>query len=108
VDARIDGETFAREIAGARTFCLEEEIKPLRAAGLGKGADEHNTVVLKSGGASGVLRFPDEPGRHKILDFLGDIFFIGGSLTGRVECERSGHSLNRELVEVLAGRRPAC
>jgi UDP-3-O-acyl N-acetylglucosamine deacetylase len=101
VDFHIDPETFAGEIAPARTFCLEEEIEQLRAAGFGKGANEENTVVLSPRGPRTKLRLADEPARHKVLDLLGDLFFLGGCLTGRIQCDRSGHLLNRELVEAL-------
>ncbi len=101
VDFAIDPQTFAREIAPARTFVLEEEIERLQRAGFGKGADVNNTVVLAPGGPRGKLRFADEPARHKVLDLLGDLFFLGGQLAGRVKCERSGHALNREIVKAL-------
>jgi UDP-3-O-acyl N-acetylglucosamine deacetylase len=103
VEFRVSPQAYARDIAPARTFCLEEEIESLRTAGFGKGATEENTVVLAAGGAKGELRFADEPARHKVLDLLGDLFFVGGMLTGRIECERSGHALNRELVRALLG-----
>lgn len=103
VEFNVNPQAYAREIAPARTFCLEEEIESLQAAGYGKGANEENTVVLGSGGARDELRFDDEPARHKVLDLLGDLFFVGGRLTGRIECERSGHALNRELVRTLLG-----
>ena len=48
----MDEDTFAREIAPARTFVLQEEVDALRAAGLGKGANTRNTVVL---GPNGVV-----------------------------------------------------
>jgi UDP-3-O-acyl N-acetylglucosamine deacetylase len=105
VEFSVDEQAFAREIAPARTYCLKNEIAPLQAAGFGKGASEENTVVLGAGSASGELRFADEPARHKVLDLLGDLFFVGGLLTGRLECERSGHALNRRLVGALLERR---
>lgn len=101
VSFALDAGTFEREIAPARTFCLEEEIEQLQAAGFGKGANELNTVVLGPGGPRNELRFADEPARHKVLDVLGDLFFAGGQVTGRIECVRSGHVLNRELVQAL-------
>jgi UDP-3-O-acyl N-acetylglucosamine deacetylase len=106
VSFNVTPEGFAREIAPARTFCLEEEIEQLRAAGFGKGADENNTVVLGPAGAKGKLRFTDEPARHKVLDLLGDLFFVGARLVGRVECDRSGHALNREMVKALLRQLP--
>ena len=101
IDFAIEPGTFAKEIAPARTFVLEEEIEGLRRAGYGKGADESNTVVVSPDGPRNEMRFPDEPARHKVLDLLGDLFFVGGELAGRIECERSGHALNRELVKAL-------
>lgn len=102
VEIPVTEESFAREIAAARTFCTESEADSLIASGLGKGATQENTIVLQSGGRfSTELRFPDECARHKILDLLGDLFFVRGALTGRLKCSRSGHSLNRTLVQKI-------
>ena len=79
----INEETFRKEIAPARTFVLENEVKELQARGLGLGANTQNTLVI---GEQGVidyeLRFPDEYVRHKILDLLGDMFILGSRLQG--------------------------
>lgn len=97
-------ETYLREIAPARTFCLRREAEALLAAGFGKGAGTHNTLVLENGKAlDATLRFPDEPVRHKIADLLGDLYLLGRPLRGRVKAERSGHRLNRLLARRLAG-----
>ncbi len=106
VQFAVNDETFAREIAPARSFCLEEEIEPLQAAGFGKGATEQNTVVLSRGGSRTKMRFSDEPARHKVLDVLGDMFFLDSAFKGRIECECSGHALNRKLVEALKESHP--
>ncbi len=92
-------ETFVREIAPARTFCLASEVKTLQAAGLGKGATRENTVVL--GDPQTVLRMPGEPVRHKLLDLLGDLFLLGADLHAHVIATRSGHKTNAELVRRL-------
>jgi len=98
-------ETYMREIAPARTFCLKREAEALLAAGFGKGAGTHNTLVLENGRAlEATLRFPDEPVRHKIADLLGDLYLLGRPLRGRLKAERSGHRLNRLLAHRLAGR----
>ena len=53
------------EIAAARTFCLRREAEMLQAAGLGKGANLDNTVVIGDDGTMpGELRFSDEPARR--------------------------------------------
>ena len=92
-------ESFAAEIAPARTFCLASEVEALRAAGLGKGATRENTVVL--GDPDSVLRMDGEPVRHKILDLLGDLQLLGAELHAHVIATRSGHALNAELVRRL-------
>jgi UDP-3-O-[3-hydroxymyristoyl] N-acetylglucosamine deacetylase len=94
---------YLRELAPARTFCLYREAQALLAAGFGKGAGTHNTVVLDGGRVLGqTLRFPDEPVRHKICDLLGDLYLLGRPLRGHVRAERSGHRLNHLLVQRLA------
>ena len=93
---------FEKEIAPARTFCLEEEAAELLKKGLGKGADYDNTLVMgKSGPVKTALRFPDEPVRHKILDLIGDLYIFGMPIIGHVVAIKSGHSLNMELVKKL-------
>jgi len=100
---RITPETFEKEIAPARTFCLEREAVALREAGFGKGADTTNTLVVGSDGnpIDNELRFPDEYTRHKILDLLGDLFLLNADLDSRVTAIRSGHAANVELVRRL-------
>lgn len=99
---KLTEETFRSEVAGARTFCLEEEAQALRDAGLGKGADYTNTLVL---GAEGViensLRYEDEFVRHKILDLIGDLALLGADLQAQIIAVKSGHQLNQDLVRRL-------
>lgn len=47
------------------------------------------------------LRRHDEPVRHKLADFIGDIAVAGGELHADVELFRPGHQLNAELVRTL-------
>jgi UDP-3-O-acyl N-acetylglucosamine deacetylase len=104
VSASFPGTDFAAELAPARTFVLAAEAAALQAAGLGRGATAENTVVLEPGGrpASGSLRFPDEPARHKMLDLLGDLALLGADLQARVTAVKSGHRAHHELVRRLA------
>lgn len=92
-------ESFTREIAPARTFCLASEVAQLQAAGLGRGATRENTVVL--GDPATVLRMPGEPVRHKLLDLLGDLHLLGADLQAHLIATRSGHKTNAELVRRL-------
>jgi len=96
----LDEESFAREIAPARTFVLESEAEALRKAGLGLGANHENTLVVGNEGVIGnTPRWPDEPARHKVLDLLGDLFLAGADLRGHVHAHRTGHAANLRLVE---------
>jgi UDP-3-O-[3-hydroxymyristoyl] N-acetylglucosamine deacetylase/3-hydroxyacyl-[acyl-carrier-protein] dehydratase len=95
-------ETFdPKEIAPARTFCLEEEIEPLKRLGLGKGANYDNTLVISRQGVQrNTLRFKDEFVRHKILDLLGDVY-LAGPIKAHLIAVKSGHHLNIKLLAKL-------
>lgn len=95
----VSPETFGREIAPARTFCLASEVEALQKAGFGKGATRENTVVL--GDPAMQLRLPNEPVRHKLLDLLGDLHLLGAELHAHIIATRSGHATNAELVRRL-------
>jgi len=99
IQVEVTPDTFAQEIAPARTFCLASEVEALRAAGLGKGATRENTVVL--GDPDTRLRMDDEPVRHKLLDLLGDLDLLGADLHAHIIATRSGHKTNAELVRRL-------
>ena len=97
-------ETFAREIAPARTFCMASEVEALRAAGFGRGASHENTLVVDGDRAiENTLRFGDEPLRHKVLDLVGDMGLAGAAIEARVYARCSGHRLNRAILRKLQG-----
>lgn len=98
--ATVTSEVFEREIAPCRTFCLEEEATALKAKGLGKGANNENTLVVGSSGViNNQVRFPNEFARHKVLDIIGDLYLLGKPLRGHVFAVKSGHSLNVALLK---------
>ena len=98
----ITEDTFAREIAPARTFVLEQEVTQLQAEGLGKGATTQNTLVIGPDGViDNELRFKDEFVRHKILDLIGDLYLMSCRLNGTVMATKSGHALNVRLAKLI-------
>ncbi|MCH2104161.1 MAG: UDP-3-O-acyl-N-acetylglucosamine deacetylase [Planctomycetes bacterium] len=99
LEVAVSPETYESEIAPARTFCLESEVEALQAAGLGKGANEENTLILGREGAA--PRVPKEPIRHKLLDLVGDLALLGAELQAHVIATRSGHKMNAALVRKL-------
>ena len=121
-------EDFAVEVAPARTFCFLSEVEMLREQGLIKGGALDNALVIvdkkidKSEierlrnlfgieetiihGVNGilngkVLRFKNEPVRHKTLDLIGDLALLGFPIKGHVTAARAGHASNVEFVKKL-------
>ncbi len=102
VELTVSQETFRQLLARARTFCFERDIEPLRAMGLIRGGSLDNAIVLTDDGVrNGPLRFPDEFGRHKALDLIGDLALVGLPLLARVEAHKAGHALHTQLVTKL-------
>jgi len=88
----VSGESFRRELAGARTFGFMHEVEALRAAGLIQGASTANAVVLDATGlVDTTLRWPDEFVRHKALDCVGDLALAGARVRGRIRAHRPSH-----------------
>jgi UDP-3-O-[3-hydroxymyristoyl] N-acetylglucosamine deacetylase len=98
---------FARDLAGARTFCFIEDLEAMRARRLAMGGSLDNAVVYSGGRAlnAGGLRFADEAVRHKALDALGDLR-LGGRLVGHYKGVRPGHALNHRLLQKLFASTP--
>lgn len=102
VSFKVTPETFAEQIAPARTFCLRKEVERLKANGYGVGATYDNTLVFDHGKPMHTqLRFPEEAARHKVLDLIGDLYLAGYPLKAHVIAIRTGHSHNIELVRRL-------
>jgi UDP-3-O-[3-hydroxymyristoyl] N-acetylglucosamine deacetylase len=106
---RVTRESFARELAAARTFTLAEEVRALRAAGLALGGGLHNAVVVDGAEVLNPegLRSADEFVRHKLLDVVGDLALAGAPLAARFRGHRTGHALNNQLLRALMADRSA-
>jgi len=95
-------ESFKKEIAPARTFCLESEAGELQRKGFGQGANYENTLVVgEKGVVKNKLRFDDEFVRHKMLDLMGDLNLLGFPIKGHVVALKSGHSLNLKIAKKI-------
>jgi UDP-3-O-[3-hydroxymyristoyl] N-acetylglucosamine deacetylase len=101
-DLVVNRESFARELAPARTFALLAEVEWLHRRGLGLGGDADNCIVFGPDGPTNTgLRFADEPVRHKALDVIGDLALAGSPVWAHVEVERGGHQVHFSLLEAL-------
>ncbi len=120
-------EHFPDEIASARTFVFVREIEPLLKAGLIKGGDLDNAIVIyeKQITQDALDRLADhlhvghhdatklgylqdrplvwqnEPARHKLLDIIGDMALIGRPIKGRIIATRPGHTINNKFARQM-------
>lgn len=118
---------FNTDIAPSRTYVFTDEVISLADAGLIKGGNIDNAVVIKSDDASEsdfrkaleqlnldnadeVLRtvqvgqelhFPNELSRHKLMDLLGDLALIGTPIKAKIIAKKPGHTANIAFGKVL-------
>lgn len=123
-------EDYAEQVAPCRTFCFLHEIQLLATFGLVKGGDVENAIVVVEKPVSEkkiarlarrfkqpqlqvtpegyfsnlTLRFPDECGRHKLLDLIGDLRLSGGFLKAKVIAYKPGHSVNTKAAKKIENR----
>lgn len=119
------GENYTDEVAPCRTFCFLHEIQLLATLGMVKGGDVENAIVVVEKPISDrklsqmarhfgqpqlkvtpegylsnlVLRFPDECGRHKLLDIMGDLRLCGGFVKAKITAYKPGHSINTRAAK---------
>lgn len=118
-------EEFGAEVAGSRTFVFVREVEPLLRAGLIKGGDLDNALVIYDepmeqarldalADLMGVphkhvtelgylnnrpLEWDNEPARHKLMDLIGDLALIGRPLRGRIIATHPGHTINTQFAK---------
>lgn len=99
-------ESFALELAMARTFGFLEEVEFLRSVGKARGGSLENAVVLDGQGVLNPegLRTSDEMVRHKMLDAVGDLALAGYAIEGHLIVHKGGHALHAALVQALLAR----
>lgn len=98
----LSSDNFVQEIAPARTFGFLKEVPHLRKAGLALGGSLENAVVLDDKSIiSGPLRFSDEFVRHKILDLIGDLCFLGSPVLGHFKAHKAGHALHLKAIHFI-------
>ena len=98
--------SYANDVARARTFGFMQDVDAMRSAGLGLGGSLQNAIVLdefKVLNSEG-LRYDNEFVRHKVLDAIGDIYLLGHALIGQYTAYKSGHGLNNLLARALLAR----
>lgn len=121
-------DDYIGQIAPCRTFCFLHEVEAMLKASLIKGGDLDNALVYVNGElnpetrrslaiiynkqmdeikvTNGVLNtvdkfFPNEPARHKLLDFMGDILLLGRPVKGHFFITCPGHKHNIAFANCL-------
>ena len=120
-------DKFITEVAAARTFVFVREIEKLLLAGLIKGGDLDNAIVIYEHKTSqenldklcmltgaehhdaddlGYIQhkplvWDNEPARHKLLDIIGDMALIGKPIKGRIIATRPGHTINNMFARMM-------
>ena len=120
-------EDFETEIAAARTFVFVRDIEPLLQAGLIKGGDMDNAIVIyerqttqerldmladmlnvehRDANELGYIQhkplvWENECTRHKLLDIVGDLALIGKPIKGRIVATRPGHTINNKFARLM-------
>ena len=95
-------ESFAEEIAPARTFGFKADAEALWERGLAGASSLENSVILDDDGVmNDELRFPDEFLRHKVGDIVGDLALLGSRIRAHVVANRPSHKGNVELGRAL-------
>ena len=120
-------DSYAEEIAPARTFVFVRDIVPLLEANLIKGGDLDNAIVIyerqveqnKLDKLADLLKVPhmdatkigyiqhkplmwdNECTRHKLLDVIGDMALIGKPIKGRIVATRPGHTINNKFARLM-------
>lgn len=119
---------YIHEIGPCRTFVFFHELEYLFKNNLVRGGDMDNAIVIVEypvtdkqlddlsrlfdlpkleitpGGYLNnlELRFPNECGRHKLLDLIGDLRLAGGFLNARVTAFKPGHTINTTAAKAIA------
>ena len=120
-------DQFAEEYASSRTFCFLHELEQLIEAGLIKGGNLNNAIVVvdrevndeelerlqklfqrpnievaEEGILNNIeLRYRNEPARHKLLDLIGDLALIGAPIKAQILAARPGHKANVEFAKKI-------
>ena len=95
-------ESFAKDIAPARSFNTFENIEMAQKLGKVGGGYLHSHIIMYDGKVINTeLRYPDEFVRHKILDLIGDLYLLGFPIRGRIIANMTSHGYNQALVQRL-------
>lgn len=123
-------EEYEKEISSCRTFVFFHELEKLFNAGLIKGGDVDNAIVMvdkmptqaeidhlsKLFNKTGItvksegflnnleLYYQNEPARHKLLDVIGDLSLVGMPIKAHIIATFPGHKINTDFAKLLKAK----
>lgn len=103
-------KNYLKEISPARSFLIEPFNKDRwviirnKLKALPKSPLLSDIIIYNESEFITNLRFKDEPIRHKILDFLGDLSLLGYRVKGEIFVYRPGHSFTRKIVKEVINK----
>ncbi|MDI1443254.1 UDP-3-O-acyl-N-acetylglucosamine deacetylase [Polyangium sp. 6x1] len=96
-------ERFLAEVAPARTFGVLADVQAMQARGLLAGGSLDAALVCdETQWLNGPLRLPNEPARHKLLDFVGDLALLDPLPRAHYLAFKAGHALHVRLAQRLS------
>lgn len=109
LSVNVDDNSVRQHIAPARTFGFMDQIEELRRKGLALGGSLNNAILVDNHRIVNPegLRFEDEFVRHKVLDAIGDLSLTGMPVIGHYHGFKSGHQLNKLLINKLLADKSA-
>lgn len=123
-----DLKDFEKELSQSRTFVFLSHIEPLVKAGLIKGGDLNNAIIIvdiqktqeeynqisdllnkahfkaqKIGTIfnNTTLYYPNEQAKHKLLDLVGDLALTGYRFNAKIEAKHPGHFGNSQISKKI-------
>lgn len=99
----LERNDFVKEIANAKTIANLKDVEMLQKNGMGLGGNLQNTLVYDSTRVLNekCLYNVNDFVKHKILDFVGDLYLAEGKIIANFECYKSGHKLNHLLLSEI-------
>lgn len=119
--------TYLEDISKSKTFVFFKDLEYLLDHGLSQGGNISNALIVSTSEVAedaiqsiyDRLKLPHEPvdtigilnkqsqtytnelARHKILDLMGDLSFLGIPIKGTIKAFKPGHTINKHFVHLL-------
>ena len=96
--------SYEKDISFARTFCTESQVQ--RHKEIKKYFNNYDMLIfgeneVRISNDTAKLRYSNEVTRHKVLDLIGDLMSTGDFFNIEFICYKSGHAINRKIIDLI-------